>query len=421
MRFHIQTFGCRVNMAESTKLALDLKANGLKDATLAKAELLIINSCAVTQKAAREVRQLINQAKKINPKLKIWLTGCCATLWQKNHSSIKLVDRLISNQEKDKISLFFKPKLRAIKVLNKNSAWGKFLTSSRLIVKVQDGCDYFCTYCIVPYLRGLSVSEDIKTIVNYINSVSHKTLVNEVVLTGINLGLYQTENQENFTDLIKTVLTQTSIPKISFGSLYTENLTSEFLKLYQTREKNRLTRYFHVPVQSGSDKILKLMRRRYNLAEFTERIQALARSVPDGLLATDVIVGFYEETDTDFAKTYEFLKESPFVKAHIFTYSKREFTSGFYLQKKLSEPDWQTKKKRSQVLHNLFKNKQNQFKQNLLGQKMRALIINSNEKFSTGLLDNGLAIFISTPGLALGFVNVKIEAVKQNKLLGKLI
>jgi len=421
MRFHIHTFGCRVNMAESTKLALELKANGLKDASLAKAELLIINSCAVTQKAVKEVRQLINQAKKTNPKLKIWLTGCSATLWQKNQQSNKLVDRLIPNQEKAQISGFFASQIKSHRLKDKNLVWGKFLTSSRLFVKVQDGCDYFCTYCIVPYLRGLSVSYDPKTVIKYINAVSQKSPVNEIVLTGINLGLYQNKDKQDFTGLIQQVLKQTTIPKISFGSLYSENLTPEFLKLYQSIDRNRLTRYFHVPIQSGSDKILKLMRRRYRLAEFSERIQALAKIVPDALLATDVIVGFYEETDQDFAQTYEYLEKSPFIKAHIFAYSKRELTSGYYLQKKLIEPDIGTKQIRSQALHELFKTKESKFKQSLLGQKKRALIINNNEEFSIGFLDTGLAIIINTPNLAIGFVNVKIESVKQNKLYGCVV
>jgi len=422
MRFYLHTFGCRVNWAESTRLALELLSFGFEETGIEQANILIINSCAVTERAVRQVRQLINQAKKQNPKIKIYLTGCCATYWQKEGLINKQIDGLYDNSQKANLAKILKEKYQPALLKNKKtSSWGKFLNSSRLMLKVQDGCNYFCTYCIVPYLRGLSKSIEPELVVDYYSRVSALTKINELVLTGINLGLYQTKNNQDFAYLVRQLLNKTKVPKISFGSLYTENLNTNFLKLYQARSASRLSQYFHIPIQSGSDKILKLMRRRYCLAEFNEKILALSQVAPDGLLATDVIVGFLEETDADFEATYRYLEKSPFVRGHIFKYSPRQFTSGYYLGKKLSEPKSEVKKKRSLLLRRLFQKKLCLFKQNLFSQKLRALVIKSNSKFSLGFLDNGLEVIIPVPNLVVGFVNVKITKLNKGKLVADLV
>jgi len=414
MRFHIHTFGCRVNMAESDKLALELLNLGLENTARGEADLVVINSCAITAKAVREVRQLVNQIKQQKPKTKVWVTGCAATLWQKTGESGKPADCLVDNEHKSQLAQLIKKDF-ALKSDSKRllQPFGKFLGSTRLMVKVQDGCDYFCTYCIVPHLRGRSVGADPSSILNYIVGITKKIPVNEVVLSGINLGLYW-----EFNTLVKLLLKKTTIPKLSFGSLYTENVNSEFLGLYQSSDRDRLTRYFHIPVQSGSKKILSLMRRRYTLGEFDERVNALMKAVPDALLATDIIVGFLGETAHDFEATYEYLKSSPIVKAHIFKYSQRELTAGVLMAKYHKEPTPQEKVKRSQALHQLFKQKLGHFQEALIGQRKRALILRQLREGYLGLLDNGLEIFLPRdPQLLSGFIDVKIEKVKEAKLI----
>jgi threonylcarbamoyladenosine tRNA methylthiotransferase MtaB len=421
MRFYIQTFGCRVNFAESTKLALELKNLGYRDSSHQKAEIVIVNACAVTQKAMRTTTRFLNFVKASNPKAQIWLTGCGATFLQKKNQKPKQVDYLISNEQKPYLSSLIVKTTKFIGRKEDKPVWGKFLQSSRLMIKVQDGCNYFCTYCIVPYLRGLSRSIEPQTVINYWKKISSQTKVNELILTGINLGLYETKDKSDFTSLVEKVLRQTTVPKISFGSLYTANLTEGFFNLYQSGESQRLTRYLHIPIQSGSDKILSLMRRHYNLSEFDERLQALHKSVPDALLATDIIVGFCGETDADFEETYQYLKSSPFVKAHVFKFSLREFTKAYYLAKKLPEPNPAVKDRRSKAIRNLFKQKLNVYLEKIVGQKQRALIINSNSKYSLGFLNNGLEIILPDNSLGIGWVNVKIEVSRQGKLIGKLI
>jgi threonylcarbamoyladenosine tRNA methylthiotransferase MtaB len=417
MRFHIHTFGCRVNMAESDKLALELLELGLENTARGEADLVVINSCAITAKAVREVRQLVNQIKQQKPKTKVWVTGCAATLWQKTGESGKPADCLVDNEHKSQLAQLIKKDF-ALKSESKKSLqpFGKFLGSTRLMVKVQDGCDYFCTYCIVPHLRGRSVGADPSSVLKYIMGIAKEISVNEVVLSGINLGLYL-----EFTTLVKLLLKKTIIPKLSFGSLYMENINSDFLGLYQSSDRGRLTRYLHVPLQSGSAKILGLMNRRYTLGEFTVKLNDLVQTVPDALLATDIIVGFLGETATDFEATYTYLKNSPIVRAHIFKYSRRELTAGELMAKYHKEPTPQDKTKRSQALHQLFKQKLGHFQEALIGQRKRALILRQLREGYLGLLDNGLEIII--PGgrqLANGFVNVQIEQVKQAKIVARL-
>ena len=423
MKFAVITFGCRVNAAEGTQLEQELQKLKLGRSDSKKADLIIINSCAITGRAVRQVRQEINKIKKINPNCHILVTGCAATMWDKNKVKPEKVDFVVNNQNKQFLAKFIKQEFLSSKSIKAgvDRTYDKFLNSSRLMVKVQDGCDYFCTYCIVPHLRGRSVSLKTKNIIKYINSVSKKAVINEVILTGINLGLYQGNFNSDFTELIKQVLINTSIPKISFGSLYKENLTDDFINLYQSDYKNRLTKYLHIPIQSASDKILSLMHRRYTLKEFDERIGLLHKQVPDALLATDVIVGFYEESDKDFTDTYEYFDKSPFVRAHIFKYSKREFTAGFYMTNKFKEPSSEVKKKRSLLLHQLFDKKLSIYKQSLVGKVFLVLIIKQKTNSLLGFLSNGLEVIIpSEKRLDNVFVDVKISAVKNSILIGKI-
>lgn len=421
MRFFIQTFGCRVNLAESETLALKLQKLGFQSSPVAVANIVIVNSCAVTAKALREVRQFINQIKTQSPQTQIFVTGCAATLWQQNKEVVKNIDLVIDNANKKFLAKIITQEL-ALDIHpggvdhTPGVLSSKFLNSTRLMVKIQDGCDYFCTFCIVPYLRGRSRSENTQTIIKYIKSVQKQTTVNEAVLAGINLGLYP-----NLPKLVQQVLEKTNLPKISFGSLYVENLKRDFFQLYQSATEDRLTRYFHVPLQSGSPKILSLMQRRYKLKEFTEKINALKQAVPDALIATDIIVGFFEETDADFAETYQYLEKSPITRAHIFKFSRREGTAAYFMAKRMQEPDAATKVKRSQAIHKLFNQKLSIFKQKLFGQKLRALVIKLQPDSLLGFLDNGLEIIIPVAKkLPLGFVDVKIEKVSKGKLVASL-
>jgi len=385
----------------------------------AKADLVILNTCAITEKAVREARQQIFQLKKSNPKSKVLATGCAATLWKKNEQAFPEVDYIFDNVDKEFLVALIeknifqkKPTTVSKKTEETKASFGKFLDTGRLMVRVQNGCDYFCTFCIVPYLRGRATSDSEDKTLEYIKEVSKQETVNEVIISGINLGLYGEKKDGNLTHLVKRILEETKVLRVSFGSLYMENITEEFLSLWTIPEyKNRLTTFFHIPLQSGSNKILALMRRRYTREQFATKIHLLKKYIPETLIATDIIVGFLEETEADFAETYDFVKELPLTRAHIFRYSKREFTAGSFMAKRMMEPTVLEKKQRAKKLDDLFKKKLKDYIAEIRGIPHLALILRKNgEKEYLAVLQNGLETkIVSVKQLAPFMQNVKIE------------
>ena len=424
-------FGCRVNEAE--KEALDKK---MLEAGFSfnknRPNIFIINTCAITHKAEREARNLIYQIKRKNPQTKIVITGCSATYWQKNKLYEKLpIDLLVDNINKEfLVELIKKRLLNQKKDIQPPHLGGveykltsKFLTSNRLLVKIQDGCQRFCTFCIVPYLRGLPKSKKIKEIVEEINNYPEK--ISEVILTAINTEAFGLDTGESFIDLIEKVLKNTSIPRLSFGSIHPWSIIPQFINFYQKiLTEKRLVNFFHIPLQSGSNTILKLMKRGYTKEEILEKLSALEKINPLSLLATDVIVGFLGETKTEFEETYRFLEKSPLVKFHIFRFSKRKNTAAFYMAKNLKEPGEEEKKKRAKALAELFAKKYQQFLEKNLGRLSTALILNKKENgFYEALLDNQLPILIEkNKDIIHGeIVKVKVERIKDEKLVGKKV
>ena len=422
-------FGCRVNEAEKEvldKKMLDAGFSFNKDSP----NIFIINTCAVTHKAEREARNLIYQIKRKNPQTKIVITGCSATYWQKNKLYEELpIDLLVDNINKEFLVELIKKRLlnqkKDIKPQQSKGAeyklTSKFLTSNRLLVKIQDGCQRFCTFCIVPYLRGLPKSKKIEEIVKEINNYPEK--ISEVILTAINTEAFGLDTGESFIDLIEKVLKNTSIPRLSFGSIHPWSIIPQFINFYQKiLTEKRLVNFFHIPLQSGSNTILKLMKRGYTKEEILEKLSALEKINPLSLLATDVIVGFLGETKTEFEETYRFLEKSPLVKFHIFRFSKRKNTAAFYMAKNLKEPTEEEKKKRAKALAELFAKKYLKFLEKNLGRLSTALILNKKENgFYEALLDNQLPIIIEKnkdimPG---EIVKVKVERIKNGKLVGK--
>ena len=423
-------FGCRVNEAE--KEALDKK---MIEAGFSFSEknpdIFIVNTCAVTHKAEREARNLIYQIKRKNPKTKIVVTGCSATYWQKNKVYENLpIDLLIDNINKEFLVELIKKRLLNQKkdVQNQHlegleyKLKSKFLSSGRLLVKIQDGCQRFCTFCIVPYLRGLPKSKKIHEIINQINAYPEK--ISEVILTAINTEAFGLDTGENFIELIEKVLKNTYVPRLSFGSIHPWSITSQFINFYQKiLTQERLVNFFHIPLQSGSNTILKLMKRGYQAEEILEKLYALQKINPLSLLATDVIVGFLGETEREFEETYQFLERSPLVKFHIFRFSKRKNTAAFYMAKSIKEPNEDEKKKRAKALAKLSAKKYLKFLEKNLRRISTALILNKQENgFFEALLDNQLPIFIEkrndiNPGK---IVKVKVERVKNGRLVGKI-
>jgi len=426
--FQSFVFGCRVNEAERIKLDSELMEAGFT-VDLASPSFIIINTCAITGKAEREAKQLIYQLRKKHQQAQIVLTGCSATLWQKyNNGNIKLVDIVVPNNQKSRlISL-----LHTSEVCNKakpmfavpyNKAHNdKFRHSNRLIVKIQDGCHRFCSYCIVPYLRGMPQSQKIKDIVSYINSFNPTP--SEVVLSAINTESFGKDTGESLVDLIQSVLRNTNVPRIAFGSIHPWSITSEFIEFYKTTlsKEERFINFFHVPIQSGSSPILKRMRREYQISDVIKQLKKIQHIRLDALIATDIIVGYLDETDEEFNQTVNVLTKSPISRLHVFRFSNREHTAAYYLKKQHTEPTPDVKKERSYTLLALSKKKMELFTNSLVGLKSNALVIATNEKETKVLLDNHIEGKMRDKHVLPGqIVHVTIRAAKDGYVFCDLI
>ncbi|EKE13812.1 MAG: 2-methylthioadenine synthetase [uncultured bacterium] len=424
--FYTYSFGCRVNQAEKEVIDREMQNQGFSLKSTSS-DISIINTCAVTHKAEREAKQLIYKLKRDNPNGQIVVTGCSATYWNKNN----LLKNLPIDLVVDNISKEFLVKILQKRVSQANSDLGgqnslgidKYLNSGRVLIKIQDGCQRFCSYCIVPYLRGTPKSERIKKLELKIDN--YKGKVNEVVLTAINTEAFGFDTGEKFIDLINQIIKKTKITRISFGSIHPWSINNEFLDYYKKiLPLKRLVNFFHIPIQSGSNKILNLMKRGYTREEMLEKLDKLHKINPFALIATDVIVGFLDESDKDFQDTYNFLEKSPISKFHIFRFSKRSNTAAFYLSKNLKEPSSAVKIKRAKLLADLGKKKFEVFLKKNVGRISTILFLNTEvDGYREALLDNQLPIYVGvTKPIQPGQLYVtKIIEYNKGRLFGKLL
>ena len=424
--FSIYSFGCRVNEAEKIQMQLGFEKRGFTYDD-GSPSIGIINTCAVTAKAEREARQLIYKLKRQGIG-KLIITGCSATYWMKTKSLFKLpIDLCIENTNKDYLvdlvtNRFFSADLqRQNSDFILNSVPDKFLQSGRLMLKIQDGCHRFCSYCIVPYLRGLPKSFLIHNLESRIHN--YQNPINEVILTAINTEAFGTDTGESLTDLIQTIIDKTDIPRVSFGSIHPWSIAPEFIKWYgNLKQKDRFVHFFHIPLQSGTDKTLTLMKRGYTTHEFMWKINEIHKTNPLAFIATDVIAGFLDESELDFNATYSFLEKSPISKFHVFRFSKRDKTAAYYMAKRLKEPTSEEKKKRSQALIELSNRKYATFLNKQVKRKSAALFVGAVKNgLQEALLDNQVPVFVKTDKNLNGTIqNVKVTEVKEKGLFGTI-
>lgn len=359
-KFQVITYGCKLNQAESEMISADLISLGLQMTTTSSADFFIINSCSVTEKAESEVIKKLKIIKNKYPNSKIILTGCFAK------NKLSGIDLRI----KDKRSFVreFSSKFK----INQNARdlAGELKTNSRhphrTFVKIQDGCNNFCAYCIVPILRGLPQSRGAKDIIQDINEAEKQGL-KEVVLTGVNVGLYKTQNSINKTQkndliqLLRIILTKTNIPRIRLGSLWPTNVTPELIDLYA--KESRLCPHFHLSIQSGSNQILKSMGRQYTREEIFKIIKSCRAKIKNINFTCDIIVGFPGETAKDFQDTCDLIQKIGFSKVHIFQFSPRPNTRAAQMPNQISSSIKQVRyKKLSAIAKLVAKREKNKFK-----------------------------------------------------------
>lgn len=364
MLVHLRTLGCRLNEAELESWAQAFQQAGHQITRIQnEAQLIIINSCAVTQDAVRKSRQLIRRIHRDNPAAKIVASGCYVTLNSDEAAELLGVDLIVSNQDKDRLVELAIAELDipSMPAMSTEPAEISLFRRGRqrAFIKVQDGCRYRCTFCIVTVARGEEKSTSIEKIIKEINTFVEQG-VKEVILTGVHLGGYGSDIGHNLADLIQAILEQTSVPRLRLGSLEPWDLPENFFALFTNP---RLMPHLHLPLQSGSDSVLKRMARRCKTEEFSQIVQQARTCVPHINITTDIIVGFPGETEQEWQTSVEFIKQTGFGHIHIFSYSTRSGTKAATLPDHVQN---EVKKQRSQQLHQLAEQmKQSFFEKNL--------------------------------------------------------
>lgn len=379
--FH--TLGCKLNFAESSDLARRFSAQGYNQVDFKqKADVYVLNTCTVTQIAEKKCRNAIRQAHSLNPEAIIAVIGCFSQLNSNVIETIEGVDIILGNDDKHKLVDYVLNHHKTSSPTNKVfdiSRLKTFYTSyssddrTRSFLKVQDGCDYFCTYCAIPFARGRSRNKDIGTIIDCAKQLA-KEGKKEVVLTGVNIGDFGKSTNETFLDLIKRLDEIEEIKRYRISSIEPNLITKEVIDF--CANSRAFLPHFHIPLQSGDNKILKLMHRKYERELFAERVNYIKEKMPLAFIAADVIVGFPQETKEDFLSTYKFIESLPLAFLHVFTYSERPNTIAAKMQGKVPIAE---RRERSKELQKLSLEKKIKFYEKNCGNKEKILWEADNE------------------------------------------
>lgn len=393
------TLGCKLNFSETSTIA-----RLFEDAGFAKVEfedtpdVYIINTCSVTENADKKCKQLVKRAGKINSEAFIVIVGCYAQLKPTEIASIPGVDMVLGANEKFNILEHLEKesskRLEAKVAFDNIKETKEFVPSysfgdrTRSFLKIQDGCDYFCSFCTIPLARGKSRNASIKETVSQAEKIT-ATDVKEVVLTGVNIGDFGQGEKENFYRLIKALDDIKDIDRFRISSIEPNLLTNEIID-FCLLESKRFVPHFHIPLQSGSDRLLKLMRRKYERKLYAERVERIKSLRKDSCIGVDVIVGFPGESDEDFNETVEFLKDLDVSYLHIFTYSERANTGAPKLGKAVP---MEVRRARSKQLHLISnRKKRNFYTENLNTERTVLFEYEEDESFMFGFTENYIKV-----------------------------
>ena len=404
MDFKIITLGCKVNSYESQAMKEMLIRNGYEESVSKEADILIVNSCAVTHVAEHKSRQKVSSLAKNNPNSIVIVCGCSSQLHPDKMKDIDNVAIVIgNNNHSDIISLIekFKSEKKQIVEVDRNTRLrtyqrlniSSFSEKIRSFVKIGDGCNNFCSYCIIPYTRGNLRSRDKDEILCEI-----KTLVSngykEVVITGIDSASYGIEFEDyKFNDLLEDITKIENLKRLRISSIEASQMDERFISILKSNEV--ITPHLHIPLQSGSDTVLKRMRRKYTCDQFYEKVKRIQDEIPLIALACDVIVGFPGETEEEFMETYNFIKKCNFAFLHVFPYSPREGTYAATMKDQVKD---HIKKERVARLINLGKELELNYKQKFVGKEVKVLIENYDKKKEKyhGLTPNYLDVYLES-------------------------
>ena len=421
--FH--TMGCKLNFSETSMISKDFINRGFEKVKYKEyADFYVLNTCSVTDNADKEARKLIRQAKRSNPNSKIAVIGCYAQLNPVEISNIDGVDLVIGSENKfNLLSELDKLDLNGgSKVIRSNiEETSRFVPSysigdrTRSYLKIQDGCDYVCSFCTIPLARGKSRSDSIEKTVKLAKRAIEEG-AKELVLTGVNIGDFGKQKNENFLDLIQE-LEKLDVDRLRISSIEPNLLSKEIIEFCAVSKK--FVPHFHIPLQSGSDKILGLMQRRYKRSRYLECVSIIKDLMPDATIGADVIVGFPAESDDDFIESLNFIDELKISYLHVFTYSERANTHAINFEYKV---DKKIRSKRSSILRN-FSKKILEAHQNKFIKSSRPVLFEylKNDK-TIGYTDNYIKVAVEADHSIINTIqNVKLVSAHRDYINGELI
>lgn len=394
MKFNIVTFGCKVNQYESNMMKERmLSSNFFYVENISEANIIVVNTCSVTNVADKKCLKMIRRIKREYPNSILVVAGCSSQNKQEIYENLD-IDILIGNKDKSKIDILLKEYIkthkRYVKFYNDRKLdFEDMLISDynhvRAFIKIEDGCDNFCSYCIIPYVRGSIRSKNFETVIKEAKLLTQKGH-KEIVLTGIHTGHYM-DNGYDLTDLINELSKIEDLLRIRISSIEITELNDKFLNMLSTNKK--VCDHLHIPLQAGSDEILKRMNRKYDLKYYEEKIKKIRMIRPDISITTDIIVGFPYETDKLFNETLEFSRKMNFSKIHVFPYSIRLGTSAANMPNQVDES---IKKERVKKLMDLSETMEKEYYNKFVGKELDILVEECDNNVSIGHSSNYLMI-----------------------------
>lgn len=383
------TLGCKLNFSETSTIARNFQNEGFERVDFSeKADIYVINTCSVTENADKRFKTIVKQAQKVNPEGFLVAVGCYAQLKPEELAAVDGVDLVLGATEKFKITDYLNDltkndqgEVHSCEIEEADFYVGSYAIGdrTRAFLKVQDGCDYKCSYCTIPLARGISRSDSLENVLKNAREISQRG-IKEIVLTGVNIGDYgkgefgNKKHEHTFFELVQALDQVDGIHRLRISSIEPNLLKNETINFVS--QSQSFVPHFHIPLQSGSDKILKLMRRRYLTNLYVDRVQRIKRVMPHACIGVDVIVGFPGETDADFLETYHFLNTLDISYLHVFTYSERDNTSAAQMGDIVPKS---IRSKRSKMLRGLSVKKRRSFYESQLGTNKTVLFEGENK------------------------------------------
>ena len=428
------TLGCKVNQYETNAMIQKFIEQGYNIVEhTKKADIYIINTCTVTNMSDRKSRQMLRRVKDLNPHAIVVACGGYAQVAKEELKDIKEIDLILGNNEKKEIVKYIekyideKHKIKSIEDVMQTREFVDFgnvtyTEKTRAVIKVQDGCDRFCSYCIIPYARGRVRSRRPESVISEIKNIAKKG-IKEVVITGIHVASYGKDFKENYRliDLLEEINIVDGIERIRLGSIEPLLIDEKFISRLVKLEK--ICHHFHLSLQSGCNETLKRMNRRYTTKQFEKIVELIRKNYKDAILTTDIIVGFPGETEEEFNKTYEFLKKIKFYKMHVFKYSQRKGTKAATMQMQI---DGNIKEIRSQKLIELSNRNEREYNKLYIGKEVEVLFEERKEGVYKGHTKNYILVYLpekyihNNEKIENEIINVKCEKNENNFILATL-